>query len=412
MRHVAVLALSSFLLFACSDEAGGDASNSEALGGGGSAGDGGSAGSAPSERDTSMFDSGTEVRFDVPESGRVYLDLHTQKTVGEADGWELAFEGYEVFTNSGVSGTGTGGAFGPLESEYFPTGEAPAVPFMMTDTTGGAFAKWYFYEGAPAHALWSRFHIYGVRDGERTWKLQVLSYYGEMDGAPTAALYGLRYAELLPSGASGPTQTLSLINATAGGTAAPPSEPSACLNLATGEQLSLTPQAAQGSTAWHVCLRRDGISVNGEQGGPGSITAVDLDAASTDTEQLSEVKKRNPSSEQARFDAVTISDFKGLTFRGDHVRTAFTDQWLDPPGETQQPKLATWIVVASDAASRFFVGFTKFEGATSKSPGTVVLRLKSIKLPLKERTKHALASHHFDRIADRGVLLRRRRQPL
>jgi hypothetical protein len=362
----------SCLVAACSDEAG---SKPDA----GAAGMNGDAGAA-------AFDTGTELRIPVPESGRVYVKLATPAIVtpgGDprtSTDWDIAFEGFDVFTNGGGSGSGKGAGFGPLDAITFIEATAPQAPFLTQDKAGGAFRDWYSYEGA-AHALWSRYHVYGVRDGSRLWKAQILAYYGQRDGAAVAALYKIRYAELTSgaSGASGATKELSDLDGTAGGLAASTSAPSECLDLGTGARMALAPDAARTSTVWHLCFRRDSISVNGGIGGPRGVNAVDLDADKTAGETADGVKAKTADSEKAAFDAALAASFDGKTFRGDRVVSAFSDTWIDATKSPLAPANAAWLVQDAAGTQKFLLGFTSFQSPTSKSPGTVVVRVKPVK---------------------------------
>ncbi|MCK6589035.1 MAG: HmuY family protein [Polyangiaceae bacterium] len=160
------------------------------------------------EPDPGSSGGGDEIKpleIDVPSTGRVFVELTTPAVV-EVPGdpltstaWDMAFEGYDVFTNSGVSGPGESGALGPYAPAIFDSGIDPGAPILTRDAIGGPFHLWYGYDYTnPAHVLYSRFHVFGVKDGDRLWKVQVLSYYGEVEGAPVSALYRIRYAELMP----------------------------------------------------------------------------------------------------------------------------------------------------------------------------------------------------------------------
>ncbi|MBX3185359.1 MAG: HmuY family protein [Labilithrix sp.] len=337
----------------------------------------------PAEGVEASFDSGVELRVVVPESGRVHVKLAGASVVAVADpkgsrDWDLAFEGYEIFTNSGPSGGGSAAAFGPLDAIVFIDDVAPTTPFLTPDKPGGAFLDWYDYEGAPSHALWSRFHVYGVKDGDRLWKVQILGYYGQRDSAPVSALYRLRYAEITPAGA-GPTQELEALDGTAGGPQGGPSATSECLDLAEGKRTMLAPADALASTAWHLCFRRQSVTVNGEIGGPRGIGAVDLEASEVATEQIQDVMKRTPESEATRFEAVTAASFEGKTFRGDRIVSVFGEAWLDRDKQPVAPARAAWVVTGADGKQKFLLGFASFEGATERSPGTIVMKIKAVK---------------------------------
>src|SRR5262245_48704882 len=79
----------------------------------------------PSDLDAGASDApvqiheGDTLAVKVPASGRAYVKLDHLSVVTPADpatsvDWDLAFEGTDVFTNSGPSGPGEGGGFGPL----------------------------------------------------------------------------------------------------------------------------------------------------------------------------------------------------------------------------------------------------------------------------------------------------------
>ena len=252
----------------CSDEAGPSPSEQ-----------GGHASAADTKSDAAADGDGDALQVIVPESGRVYVALESRKVVspeGDASqsaAWDLAFEGLDVFTNGGVSGANMGGAFGPFDASMFDGDTAPSVPFLTSDEAGGAFHDWYAYE-EDTHAIWIRYHVYGVRDGDRTWKLQVLDYYGERDGSPVSALYKIRYAELHRDD-QGETQQLD-VDGTAGGVAASDDVGSGCVDLASGDTMAIKPADAKDSNDWQLCFRRSAINVNGGIGGPRGVTAVDL----------------------------------------------------------------------------------------------------------------------------------------
>lgn len=377
MRAVVFAAFAaSFALVACSDEPGPGAKPPDDKPGAGALPDGG-----PSDDD--VFDSGEELRVSVPDSGRVYVKLAPASVVTpEGDpttslDWDIAFEGFDVFTNSGASGAGQAAGFGPLDAVTFIGDTAPQVPFLTQDKAGGAFLDWYAYEGA-SHGLWSRYHVYGVRDGARLWKVQILTYYGQRDGATVPGLYNIRYAELTP-GASGAVHEIPDLDGTAGGISAGPGSPSECLDLGTGARPMLTAEEARSSSAWHLCVRRDAITVNGESGGPRGVGAVDLNADERASETLNDVMARTAESEQAAFDAVTAAAFEDKSFRGDRIVTAFSDRWIASTASSVTPVDAAWLVVDAAGTQKFLLGFVSFESPTPKSPGAVVVRIKPVK---------------------------------
>lgn len=363
---------------ACSEEVGG------ADGGGGSGAGTSTTGSGGDGGMIDISDEGTPLSVDVDAETPVYVDLDEPAVVEPSDptsdsSWELSFVGWDLFTNSGVSGSADGGAFGPLAAPTFLLDTEPEYPFIITDKTGGAFLGWYAYDGS-THALWSRYHVYGVDTGTQRFKVQILGYYGEVQGAPVTALFTIRYAEVTADSV-GPTQTIENLDATAGGLGGPPDAPSGCLNLASGEQLMLSPDEALASTQWHLCFRRDVISVNGGLGGPDDVTAVDITAASLEeVEPLDEVMEYTASAKLAPFDATddaALSD-PGLLYRGDRIVSAFDSRWYDASTEPWTPANATWLVAGADGVARFLLAFESFEGATDETPTRVNLRVKRV----------------------------------
>lgn len=336
-------------------------------------------GAAPEDA-AATFSSGEELRIPVPEKGRVYVKMAPLSIVAapadpkaSAD-WDLAFEGYDVFTNGGISGGGKGASFGPMDGIAFVSDTAPGVPLLFFDKAAGAFLDWYAYEGS-THALYSRFHTVGVKDGDKLWKVQVVTYYGERDGAPISALYKLRYAELGANGV-GPTQEVTL-DGTAGGPAGGNDKTNEVVDLGTGARAMLTPPDALASNAWHLSARRQNIGVNGGLGGPRGVTAYDLDEAATKDETVDVVQKRTEASEKARFDGVTRASFEGKPFRADRVVSGFGELWVDRKGAVPAPTYATWYLVGADG-KKYLVGFSSFVSATSTSPGTIVMHRKPV----------------------------------
>lgn len=288
---------------------------------------------------------GKALEFDVGDAAPVYVDLEQVKVVAknavEDGAWDLKFQGLEIFTNSGPSGAGDGAAFGPGDELDFLLPTKPDVPFMQEDRTGGAFVDWYAYDGTD-HTLWSRYHVYGVKDGERLWKVQVLNYYGDVLGAPVSALYSMRYQQVAPE--QGELRELVDLNATAGGTAANTDAKSACVDLDSAENAPLTPAQARESSEWRLCFRRDSISVNGGEGGPADVSAVDLNA--DEERSLEDLQQSGAKDELAGFEAVKVKQLRDpeLHYRKDGVISAFSDLWLTEDGDNVEPVEGSWLI--------------------------------------------------------------------
>lgn len=293
--------------------------------------------------------------------------------------WDVALQGRDVFTNGGVSGPGNCSAFGPLSAPTYLSDSAPDTPLLLKDRAGGALLDWYDYVG-DTHLLYSRYHVYGLRDGERLYKLQILSYYADQLGAPISAHYHIRYSELLSDG-SGKIREIAGIDAGAGGSKVADSEPSACVELDSERISMLTPEQAAQSDSWHLCFRREAVAVNGGISGPRGIEAVDLQAAETPDETEAQIKARSAESELARFESVDSDRLNDdtLTWKADGVVTAFADRWLEAGSEPLALSETVWFVIAADGSGKYLLKFEDLSGDPAARPATLSLRAKSVR---------------------------------
>jgi hypothetical protein len=309
-------------------------------------------------------------------AGRVLDDVSGSGS--DSIAWDLALQGHDIFTNGGISGPGNASAFGPLSAPTYLSDTAPEVPLMLKDRAGGALIDWYKYAGA-THQLFSRYHVYGLQDGERLYKLQILSYYGVQLGAPVAALYHVRYAEVTADGV-GELHDVLGIDATAGGSKDDDSQPSGCLNLDTEQITPLTPADAASSDAWQVCFRREAIAVNGGLSGPRGMQAVDLQAAQTADETAMEIQARSADSEQKAFDDVDLAALSDVTlsYSADGVVTAFGKRWLEAGADPLALSDSVWLVIGADGASKYLMQLVDLSGDPATEQASLTLHAKSV----------------------------------
>jgi hypothetical protein len=154
---------------------------------------------------------------------------------------------------------------------------------------------------------------------------------------------------------------------------------SGCIDLVSGEQLSLATAALIESEAWHLCFRREAIGVNGEQGGPRGVGAVDLDGRETALETIEDVKERTPESELARFETVDLDDLEdaSLSYRGDRVVSIFADRWFEGTGEAAEPAPASWLVRDADGERHYLIVFREIRGSRDAA-GEVRFRVREV----------------------------------
>jgi len=328
---------------------------------------------------------GNEFRFSVPATGRIGLNLGslttTDNTSQDSLGWDLAFKGFALLTNSGPSGSGSGGAVGPISAENLLFDEAPPVP-LSADRAFGTLSSWYHFG---ATGVESRFHIYAIRSGQQLWKFQVLEYHGTIDGQSVSGVYQVRYASVDAKG-EGPVQTIVDLDATAGGLSPTADKPGTCLNLDSGKTRELTPASWVERDDWHLCFRRTDLVANSGFSGPGDVAVADLDANAEFDESL----QRTADSETARFNAldyIALTD-PALTYSADNLtRAAIGYEWLQGEGASATLTPGAWLVRAADGAREYLLLFTALSGATDETPGTITARVKQV-TPLAAAMAH------------------------
>lgn len=132
---------------------------------------------------------------DVPVSGRVVFDLDPGQST--QTGWDLAFEGYNIRVNGGVSGGGAAGALAVSEPFASITdASAPPAEVYKADAFGGVFdaQKWYRYNiTGEDHQIWPTYDVYLVKRGSAVYKIQLINYY---DASGKDRRITFRYAKL------------------------------------------------------------------------------------------------------------------------------------------------------------------------------------------------------------------------
>lgn len=113
-----------------------------------------------------------------------YFDL-TAGAVSSAAAWDLAFTGYTIKVNGGVSGTAgvmavpdNATPFTAITAAYAAT--APAQAYR-TDEFGGVFTanRWYQYNiTGTDNQIWPTYNVYLLKKGRAVYKVQLTGYYG------------------------------------------------------------------------------------------------------------------------------------------------------------------------------------------------------------------------------------------
>ncbi|HET7630846.1 MAG TPA: HmuY family protein [Gemmatimonadaceae bacterium] len=127
---------------------------------------------------------------DLSGGGRIYVNLTTGDTSStEPAAWDIALQGYTIYVNGGVSGSGDVAAVLLVPSSFYtsyasitniPVGAAgiPANAFE-TDGAGGAFLTDLPYRYDPTvHQVYPTYDVYLVKRGTDVYKVQIAGYYG------------------------------------------------------------------------------------------------------------------------------------------------------------------------------------------------------------------------------------------
>jgi hypothetical protein len=130
----------------------------------------------------------------------VYFDLTAGAATTVAGTWDLAFDGWAIRVNGGVSGTGgvsavpdNATAFASIDAAY--AASAPPQAYR-SDTFSGVFAQspWYRYNiTGTDNQIWPTYNVYLIRRGNAVYKVQLTGYYSA-SGAPRNIT--IRYAQL------------------------------------------------------------------------------------------------------------------------------------------------------------------------------------------------------------------------
>jgi hypothetical protein len=312
---------------------------------------------------------------------RAFLSMRTGKLLevaapeGSMD-WDLSLTGYLLQTNSGPSGPGKGAAYGPLLDELWDDIRDASVvshsSAWRTDRVVSPFDGWYLYNRCPEgmHTLASRYHVYGVEAGGKRYKLQILSYYALVMGAPVSGRISFRYGEVTAEGSAMLRQVADL----------DASKEPVYFDLAAGMPVALAEAEAKTSSAWDIAFRRSEVLINGGAAGPKGVRAVDLDAGRMDLEEA--VCGMTEASERPRIDrvdAALLGDAK-LRWKASELEDAFQQKWFTYDVATHEigPAEGTWIVRGGDGDSYFKMEVTGIEGASMAEAGKVSLRLAPI----------------------------------
>lgn len=123
-------------------------------------------------------------------------------------GWDLMFSSYVAATNSGPNGTGGCAVFPaytelndntdidaftevPENAQFFPDFTSSVFNGSLTDSD----QLWYNYNGQN-HTLSSKSHVYLIKTAVAVYKMEIVSYYADINGGLASGYYTFKWSEL------------------------------------------------------------------------------------------------------------------------------------------------------------------------------------------------------------------------
>lgn len=218
----------------------------------------------------------------------VYLDLDTGREVSPASpetdpDWDIAFQRFQVRSNSGISGTGGVQTAILAEQDFDALTAAPADGWRVdeedSDDEGTepdyVFLQdgfWYAYDLA-SHTLQPRDRVYVVKTGAGAhFKLQFLAYY---DDAGTSGVPSFKWAEI-----SGPSESSDTLSVDA-------SSANAWTYVSVADGV-ITPADPETSLDWDFAINRTAFRTNGGLSGSG-VGGAKLVGEGVDYDTVTEV---------------------------------------------------------------------------------------------------------------------------
>ncbi|MEE2732554.1 MAG: HmuY family protein [Pseudomonadota bacterium] len=162
---------------------------------------------------TVQFTSGASFSAHIPSAGgEACFDFDSDSSVDCATAnWDLKLEiagrNWNLWTHSGITANGNGGAFGPLATAdadlYTSATTSPDgqdIRFLYSvDRSAGVFTdnSWYEYNLSGAHKLWPNYRVYMIdtdstSDSAPVYALQITSYYSN---AGASGFPNIRYRQ-------------------------------------------------------------------------------------------------------------------------------------------------------------------------------------------------------------------------
>jgi hypothetical protein len=290
--------------------------------------------------------------FELVDGAPRYLDLSTGPS--DADGWDLRADGWDLFLNGGESGDGRAGGIDmellDLTMPFEELGRKNQILyFFFFDSYACALSDWWWYALDGTHTLFSNYHVFVVRRGDRDFAVQVMDYYQVIDGSAEAGYPEIRWAEI-PTDGSEPDVWIEEIDATAGGLGAAADDPAnqwAYFSFDEGV-VDLSDAQSLDDDRWDLGFKRFNIKSSSGPSGPSGVVTWDFDIDRG--EQADDVLTFTADTELPRMlqrvqDWVPEAD---VAFEEDSVRPVVRRWYTGAPATDQTPTLDPdrWFLVS------------------------------------------------------------------
>jgi len=279
------------------------------------------------------------ITLDLSDGAPHYVDLLDGE--GTAGAWDLRAEGWNLFLNGGESGPGKAGGIDmellDLEMQFDELNRKnQMLYFFFYDSYACAVSDWWWYGLDGTHTLFSNYHVYIVRRGDRELALQMLDYYRVIDGSAEAGYPEFRWADL----ADGEV-LVDDVDATAGGLGAATDDPANKWTYFSFDDgvVELTDEESLTSDAWDLGFKRFNIKSNSGPSGDAGVVTLDFDIARG--EEAADVLGFTREGEAPRFDA-----------RLDDWATEGSDAFEE---DTIRPVLRRWVMEDALDEDRWFL---------------------------------------------------------
>jgi len=315
-------------------------------------------------------------------AGEAWVSLREGRVLDPAEvdpaNWDLHVDGWNLFLNGGASGAGSGAGipFRDLDPDLQfeeVNREQDILYFLFQDDYGSVLSNWWAYGLRGGHNVYSRFHRYWIHDSGLWWKLQLLSYYQLVDGAPEAAHMGFRWQEVAEAG-NGDVREL-IVDATAGGISAAPSDPLnhfKYVDLDLGEVLDHDDDSAAAALDWHIGFRRFYVRLNGGTSGGRGIGSFDVDADIVESDAA--LLEMTAQSTLAQFEALGWADRPSETLLvEDEITPVLVGWYRGNPGAGASVDPIPYLLSVADDSDRAKMRVTSLEDGSQSSPQSITL---------------------------------------